>query len=168
MRGSQKTGSSELQAALQKYRDAVEKHAADDNDVSDAVIAERQKEFDDLLVEIGQRVLDGEQRGSTIRQSYRALTDETEQRSFLLDLGRKKTIDEPAAQARVTPGAPGATGSASVLPEGSKGTGRASGTQQTVPAGTGKPAEIVDPRLAMGEKHLADESEIPLRLLAHS
>jgi Protein of unknown function (DUF1553)/Protein of unknown function (DUF1549)/Planctomycete cytochrome C len=164
MRGSQKTGSSELQASLQKYRDAVEKHTADDNDVADAVVAERQKEFDDLLVEIGQRVLDGEQRSSTIRQSYRALTEETEQRNFLLALGRKKTIDEPAAQARV---APGATGSASVPPDVSKNTGRASGTQHTTPADTEKPAEIVDQRLATGEKYLADESEIPLRLLAH-
>src|SRR5262249_39070888 len=61
----------------------------------------------------------------------------------------------------------GATGSASVPLNGSKNTGRASGTQQTTLADPGTPPEIVDQRLATGEKHLADESEIPLRLLSH-
>jgi hypothetical protein len=150
-RASQKPDSPEMQLALQKYHEAVEKHASDDNDVSDAVAAERQKEIDDLLAAVGQRLLDGQQRGSSIRQSYSALTDETQQRDFLIDLGRKKVSDQPAAQAIATPDA----------------TGAANGAQPGERLGKDQPAQVIDSRLAMGEKHLADESEIPLRLLAH-
>ena len=100
--GTQKGGDSQLQAAVQKYRDAVEKHAGDDNDVSDAVIAERQKELDDLLADVGQKALSAQPRGSTIGQEYRDLKTEDEQRGFLVELGRKAVNDEkPAAKLAV-------------------------------------------------------------------
>ena len=142
-RGSQKGDSPELLAGLQKYHETVEKHAAEDNDVSDAVIAERQKELDDVLAEIGKRMLDLQQRGSTVRQSFGALTDESQRRTFLTDLGRKKTSEEPAVPAKAS-------------------------EKTTAPNGEpNSPPGAADPRLAMGEKHLSGESEIPLRLLSH-
>ncbi len=196
--GPTPANSAELQAALQKYHEIVDKQAGEDNDVSDAVLAERQKELNEVLQDVGRKVLDAQPRGSPDRMAFRALDIDTDQREFLVELGRKTVADDkPDAKKSEAAGATGSASASGNSPkdnagkekaaqadspkntgttsgkqvEGSKNTGIASGTQADESGEKSKPdepAEKIDQRLAMGEKHLNDgDSEIPLRLLAH-
>ncbi len=163
--------SPELQAAVKKYREMVDKQAGEDNDVADAVLAERQKELNEVLEEVGRKALDAQPRGSTDRAAFLALDIDTDQREFLVDLGRKTVAEEPAAAAGSgATGPASATATARTVGNSAKSTGKANGAQPEQAGEKPKsdePAEKGDQRLAMGEKHLSDESEIPLRLLAH-
>jgi hypothetical protein len=136
--------SADFQASLKKYQEIVARHEAEGSDVSDAVMAERQKELDEQSIEVGRRLVEAEPRGSEVRKAFRSLEIDTEIREFLLELAKKQLADIPA-----TPTNDASQSGDEKAPE-----------ELAV-------AESADPRLALGEKHINDASEIPDRVLAH-
>jgi hypothetical protein len=121
---SRSRSNSEIETAIQKYKDALAKSEAAEAGAPDD---SAKKDLEELLHEVGKHVLDAEPRGSSARQDYRDLGSDDEKRQFLIDLG-KQNVDRK----KPTDGEDAAT-----------------------------------QRIAIGQQHLDDGSEIPLRVLGH-
>jgi Protein of unknown function (DUF1553)/Protein of unknown function (DUF1549)/Planctomycete cytochrome C len=121
---SRSRSNSEIETAIQKYKDALAKSEAAEAGAADD---SAKKDLEELLHEVGKHVLDAEPRGSSTRQDFRDLGSDDERRQFLIDLG-KQNVDRK-------------------MPTDGE--------------------DAAAQRIAIGQQHLDDGSEIPLRVLGH-